>query len=77
MEQNASQVIEPERERKLDKDAPSGAAESLVGHAIPKMGGRSVVVTNIDKSSEDKKEDLYTTLLFCLFVQKTSTYGRW
>ena len=61
MQENASQVLEPERDRdkKLDKDAPSGAAESLVGRSIPRMGERAATITKRDNSAEDKKEDLY------------------
>lgn len=54
--QNASQVLEANLDRRREKNAPTGAAESLAGRALPRMGDRAILVNQEVELMKKKKE---------------------
>ena len=54
--QNASQVLEANLDRRREKNVPTGAAESLAGRALPKMGDRAILVNQEVELMKKKKE---------------------
>ena len=51
--------MEADRDRRRDKNVPTGAAESLAGRSLPKMGDRAITITRKAENAEDKKEQRY------------------
>lgn len=54
--QNASQVLQADRDRRREKNVPTGAAESLAGRALPRMGDRAILVNQEVELMKKKKE---------------------
>lgn len=54
--QNASQVLEANLDRRHEKNVPTGAAESLAGRALPRMGDRAILVNQEVELMKKKKE---------------------
>ena len=54
--QNASQVLEANLDRRREKNVPTGAAESLVVRALPRMGDRAILVNQEVELMKKKKE---------------------
>lgn len=54
--QNAGQVLEADRDRRRDKNVPTGAAETLAGRSLPKMGDRAITVTRKSEKKDDKQD---------------------
>lgn len=72
--QNAMKVLEADREEVRRRNEPSGAAESLRGRTISKMGDRAYLESEEVKQIKEKKEQRQG-LHFRCSLQKTRATG--
>ena len=49
-------VLEANLDRRREKNVPTGAAESLAGRALPRMGDRAILVNQEVELMKKKKE---------------------
>lgn len=54
--------MEADRGRNREKNVPTGAAESLAGRSLPKMGDRAITVTKKAENKDEQKGQKYSNL---------------
>lgn len=52
-------MLQADRERPRNRNVPTGAAESLAGRVLPKMGDRAVVESEELKKRQERKEQQF------------------